>query len=112
MIKVDIFYQDDRLSGFSVQGHAGFAEAGSDIYCAGVSAISQTILLGLINNLSLKPDYEMHKGCLTVKLPQQLNSDDGQKAQIILTTFEAGITSMARSYPQYVKVDIRRCKDV
>ena len=31
--------EDDRITGFSVSGHSGYAEAGKDIVCAAVSAI-------------------------------------------------------------------------
>ena len=37
-----------RLCGFIVEGHADYAEEGSDIVCAAVSALTQTALLGII----------------------------------------------------------------
>ena len=39
MIKCEFFTEDDRITGFTVSGHSGYAEAGSDIICASVSAI-------------------------------------------------------------------------
>ena len=30
--------EDERITGFSVSGHSGYAEAGQDIVCAAVSA--------------------------------------------------------------------------
>ena len=39
MTKCEFFTQDDRITGFSVSGHSGYAEAGSDIVCAAVSAV-------------------------------------------------------------------------
>ena len=38
MTKVEIFNHDGRIHGFSVSGHSGYAEEGSDIVCAAVSA--------------------------------------------------------------------------
>ena len=32
----------DRYTGFTIKGHADYDEAGSDIVCAAVSALSQT----------------------------------------------------------------------
>ena len=37
-----------RLCGFIVEGHADYAEEGSDIVCAAVSALTQTALLGIM----------------------------------------------------------------
>ena len=39
MTKCEFFTQDDRINGFSVSGHSGYAEAGSDIVCAAISAV-------------------------------------------------------------------------
>ena len=32
--ELEIFMENDRITGFSVSGHSGYAEAGSDIVCA------------------------------------------------------------------------------
>ena len=38
MTRVEFTTEDDRITGFTVSGHSGYAEAGSDIVCAAVSA--------------------------------------------------------------------------
>ena len=38
MTKIEFFTEDERITGFSVSGHSGYAEAGSDIVCAAISA--------------------------------------------------------------------------
>jgi uncharacterized protein len=40
-----------------IEGHANFDKHGSDIVCAGVSAISQTAVLGLMEMAKEYPDY-------------------------------------------------------
>lgn len=103
MIEVNIFRQGQQISGFKISGHAGLARRGKDICCAAVSAISQTALLGLIQELEQPPLYEMKEGWLEVRLPSRYSSEDGRKAQIILATMEAGLRWVARDYPQLVK---------
>ena len=49
MIKVQIIKGDDKVM-LSVKGHAGYADKGEDIVCAGVSAI----IFGLMNALDEK----------------------------------------------------------
>ena len=39
MTRCEFFMEGDRITGFTVYGHSGYAEAGSDIVCAAVSAI-------------------------------------------------------------------------
>ena len=39
MTRCEFFTENDRITGFSVSGHSGYAEAGSDIVCAAISAV-------------------------------------------------------------------------
>ena len=39
MTRCEFFMENDRITGFSVSGHSGYAEAGSDIVCAAISAV-------------------------------------------------------------------------
>jgi hypothetical protein len=112
MIKVEIEYQQDNIRSFSVTGHAGFRSAGEDIYCAGVSAVTQTALLGLIDHLHTEPEYRLEKGFMKCRLPSGLSEEDQEKAQIILSTMEKGLKSMEGAYAGYLIVLVRRSKDV
>lgn len=109
MLEVYIDYQDNDIIYFKVTGHAGYAEEGQDIYCAGVSAITQTVLLGLDKHLKQKAIFKIEKGYLDCSLARELSAEDNSKAQIILSTMEAGLLSMAEAYGEYIKVIIRRC---
>ncbi|MGI6469616.1 MAG: ribosomal-processing cysteine protease Prp [Syntrophomonadaceae bacterium] len=111
MITVSIEYRDEQIVAFTITGHAGYAAPGQDIYCAGVSAIAQTAVLGLARHLSTGPQVQIVEGennLLQCSLPVDLSSDDRYKAQLILSTMEAGLLSMQEAYPQYVKVIVRR----
>ena len=39
MIRVTIYKTSDSFKGYTVSGHAGYADSGSDIICAAVSAL-------------------------------------------------------------------------
>lgn len=111
MITVLIEYQGEQIAAFSIRGHAGYAPHGEDIYCAGVSAISQTAILGLFKNLSKGPQVKVVEGednLLECFLPEDLSQEDRYKAQLILSTMEAGLLSLEDAYPKHVKVSIRR----
>ncbi|KUG04254.1 putative ribosomal protein [hydrocarbon metagenome] len=108
MLEVEIKYQQGYIQSFSVAGHAGFGSEGEDIYCAGVSAVTQTALLGLIENMIKKPEYRIEKGWMTCELPAGLSQEDREKAQVILSTMEKGLLSMEQAYAGYMKVLVRR----
>lgn len=112
MLNIVVLYNGSNIQGFTVKGHANYAAEGQDICCAGVSAITQTTLIGLLNHLDTKPNYKIMKGDLEVFLAENISSEDHEKAQIILTTMVAGLESLQESYSDYVKVEIRRCNNV
>ena len=90
----------DRYTGFTIKGHADYDEAGSDIVCAAVSALSQTALLGLIQYASQDVPYEVNDGFLSVQVPKPCEA-----SQIILGTMVAGLEQIVRQYGEYVVLD-------
>ncbi len=104
MVEITIYYENGQIQGFKASGHAGYAKRGKDIYCAGVSAVTGTALVGLQKHLSLQPDYEVENGWLECKIPKGLTAEEMSRAQIILSTMEAGLRNLQDTYPQYIKV--------
>lgn len=90
------------MLGFEIVGHAGFAEAGEDIVCAAISAISQTAILGLTEVLKLEVDCTIddERGRLRAMLPKGAP----QGAQIILGTMVEGLVSIHRQYPDCIRI--------
>lgn len=104
MVEVTVLMNGKDWVGFKAEGHAGYAPEGEDIYCAGVSAITQTALLGLMKHLSRKPIYEINKGWIQCSLPEDCSPEDHEKANIILSSMEEGLRSLQEAYPQYLRV--------
>lgn len=84
--------------GFTVTGHAEYAEAGTDIVCAAVSAVTLTVVLGLRDVLGCAGTYATEDGRLTVRLDAPPDS----RACAVIETMQAGLREIARQYPQYV----------
>lgn len=104
MTTVTIFRQNGRIAGFSVKGHTGFAEAGEDIVCSAVSAITQTAVLGLTEVLKLSAAVSVHDAKLSCMLEKDIADIDWQKAELILETMALGLRSIADSYGDYIKI--------
>jgi uncharacterized protein YsxB (DUF464 family) len=94
--------KDGRLHGFSVSGHSGYAEHGSDIVCAGVSAIVQTALLGLQEVLGIECSGYQVDGELSCCLPEGLSPSLGLQADLLLRTMLVGLRELASAYQDYV----------
>lgn len=89
--------KNQRYTGFTIDGHAGYSEAGSDIVCAGISALSETALLGLIQYLQEENvSYEVKDGFLSVRVKAPCDT-----SQVILTTLVLGLQQIVQQYPEY-----------
>ena len=106
-----IIWADDqgRIRSFELSGHAGYADSGQDIVCAGVSVLSMAACNGLETFLSVIPkvqEAEGHLTCELVGIPEQ----ELEKAQWILQTMTLGIEQLQSTYGQdYIIIDRRRC---
>ena len=72
MIKISVMRQDDdKVIGLLVEGHAGAGAYGQDIVCAGISALAQSVILGLAKHLHREINYDVKPGYLSVALIQK-----------------------------------------
>ena len=95
---------DDRITGFSVSGHSGYAEAGSDIICAAVSALV-TMAAATINDVcgaKAKVRVKEEDARITLMLPTSCDEDD--TVQAVLAGMMLTLCSMRDDYPDYIEV--------
>lgn len=84
----------------SIYGHAGYAEAGKDIVCAGVSAIGYA-LLGFLRNTDCKGLRVItDSGNLAV------SCKGGERVSAAFEMAYIGLLQIAQKYPQYVDCHI------
>ena len=104
MTKVEIFNHDGRINGFSVSGHSGYAEAGSDIVCAAVTTAVRfaecTINDVLGNHANTKVDEIEPR--ITLTLPAACDDEDA--VQDVLNGFILTMLSLRDDYPDYIEV--------
>ena len=102
------FYRrpDGALVGFISQGHSGYARAGSDIVCAGISALTQSTLNGLLNVAQVPVEHEIddQRALLKAMIPPDATEKQLEKAQILLETLLQGLQAIERSYPRNVRI--------
>lgn len=104
MTRVNVFRKNARIVGFEVTGHTGYAEAGSDIVCSAVSALTQTAAAGVSEYLSIDCVTETDDGRLKFELGHSISDNECAKAEIILETMVLGLKSIADGYGKYLKI--------
>ena len=104
MIKVEFFSQDGRRTGFTVSGHSGYAEAGSDVICAAVTAIVRfaEATLNDILGVGAKTRVDDEKAVITLTLPAKYEDEDA--VQAILDGMMLTLASLRDENPDYIEV--------
>ncbi|HEY3363720.1 MAG TPA: ribosomal-processing cysteine protease Prp [Symbiobacteriaceae bacterium] len=105
MVKVQVRRgTDGTIAKIQVTGHAGYAEQGQDIVCAGVSALVATALIGLRQVADHPFEGEVTSGLMYCKVAAGGTPESAARAQVILQTTLLGLKDIAKDYPQFVRV--------
>jgi len=92
---------------FTASGHSGYAEAGSDIICAAITAISATAIGSLQDLAGIEPVYQMEDGLIDCQTPDpdSMNPEQYQTAKVLMDAMALGCRQIQNSYgKQYVSV--------
>ena len=96
--------EDERITGFSVSGHSGYAEEGSDIICAAISAIV-TMAEATINEVcgaKAKVRVKNEDARVTLMLPT--SCDEEESVQAVLAGLLLYLCNLRDEYPDYIEV--------
>ena len=103
MISITQKKRNGRICGFTIEGHAGYADEGQDIVCAAVSVLS----INTVNAMEKFTKDELlvdakENGYLDCEVRGKLSHDCG----LLLDTFWLGITEIAKQYGDaYIQVN-------
>ncbi len=104
MTKCEFFTEDDRITGFSVSGHSGYAEAGQDIVCAAISAIV-TMAEATINDVcGAKAKVRVKEEGARVTLTLPAACDEEESVQAVLAGMLLTLCNMRDEYPDFIEV--------
>ena len=95
MVNVKIIKVDKNIVGFEIEGHAlpeGITGDDNDMICNSISILSQSVIIGIEEVLSLKPNYVVEDGYLKLDI-SGFNEEDLEKSQVLLKTFEHSVES-------------------
>ena len=92
-----------RITGFTVQGHSGYASEGEDIVCA---AVTSAVRLAVNDVLGLEAPVKVRQkdASITLKLPAQLGPANEDTCQVLLTALMVHLVQLAEEYPDHITV--------
>lgn len=88
-----------RKDGIEIHGHAGYAETGKDIVCAGVTALVQGLIKSIEDLTSDQIQYDITPGRADIHF-----KDLSEAGKLLVDSFFLGICGIAQDFPEHVKI--------
>ena len=104
MTRCEFFTENDRITGFSVSGHSGYAEAGADIVCAAVSAVVTMAEATINDELGAKAKVRVKDEQARITLTLPVSCDEEETVQAVLAGMMITLAGMRDDYPDYIEV--------
>lgn len=104
MTRCEFFTEEDRITGFSISGHSGYSENGTDIVCAAISAVV-TMAEATINDVcGAKAKVRVKEDDARVTLTLPASCDEEESIQAVLAGMILTLCSLRDDYPDYIEV--------
>ena len=104
MTRCEFFTEGDRITGFSISGHSGYAEAGSDIVCAAVSAAVAMAECTINDVCGAKAKVRVKHEDARITLTLPASCDEEETVQAVLAGMMITLAGMRDDYPDYIEV--------
>ena len=104
MTRCEFRRENERIIGFSVSGHSGYSEAGTDIVCAAISAVV-AMTEATINDVcggKAKVRVKEEDARMTLTLPASCDEEDS--VQAVLAGMMLTLINLREDYPDYIEV--------
>lgn len=93
---IEVRIRPERIE---ISGHAGYAEPGKDIVCAGVTALTQTLIKSIEELTDDEIEYSVSPGRVDIN-----HRNLSEKSKTLVDSFFIGICQVADEFPEYVRV--------
>ena len=106
MTTITFRMEGDRITGFDSQGHSGYAEAGADIVCAGITSAIRLVEATVNDVLGLAASVKVRESdtSISFRLPGGLAPTAESTCQALLTGLMVYLVQLAEEYPQHISV--------
>ena len=104
MTRCEFFTENDRITGFSISGHSGYAEAGQDIVCAAVSAAVAMAECTINDVCGARAKVRVKDESARITLTLPASCDEEESIQAVLAGMLLYLCSLRDDYPDYIEV--------
>ena len=96
--------EDDRITGYSISGHSGYAEEGSDIVCAAISAVTAMVEATVNEVCGAKAKVRVKEADARITLTLPTVCDEEESVQAVLAGMMLYLCNLRDEYPENLEV--------
>ncbi len=104
MTTVSFSMEGERIVGFQVKGHSGYAQAGADIVCAAITSAVRLTECAVNDVLGLEASVKVKGDTVTLRLPGSLGATNESVCQTLLTALMVYCAELREEYPENISV--------
>ena len=104
MTKCEFFRENERITGFTVSGHSGYAEAGQDIVCAAISAVVAMAETTINDVCGAKAKVRVKNEDARITLTLPATCEEEEAVQAVLAGMMLYFINLRDEYPDYIEV--------
>ena len=114
MTKVVFFRSGGSFYGFEEQGHADYADAGQDILCSALSAMTMLIINTVEVAYASDVDYDIDEGATTIKVRSkaalaEFENDERKRYAIsgLFLSYYYQLNELVEEYYDHLSVEVK-----
>ena len=97
MIKATFYKRGEILCGFEIDGHSGYAEAGSDIICASVSSVAYMAVNTITDIIGDKADISISDGYFRF-----MTGSNRNETKVVLEGLKLHVSALVGDYSEFI----------
>lgn len=104
MTKISVYKKGNHIVKYTVEGHTGYSDVGSDIVCAAVSTVATHTLNGLTDVLGLTVGIDVDDAYLECIVPDDLSEENRKLADVLLDAMYLTFKNLEEQYKEYITI--------
>ena len=104
MTKISVYKKGNHIVKYTVEGHTGYSEVGSDIVCAAVSAVATHTLNGLTEIVKIPVGFDVQDAYFECIVPDDLSEENRKQASVLLDAMYLTFTNLEEQYKEYITI--------
>ena len=99
MIRITLIQKENELEQIKLKGHAMYDDYGKDIVCAGVTALTMSLVKSLSDLTEDKIEYEISPGRVDIYY-----GDLSEAGKLLVDSFFIGVCRIADEFPDHIRI--------